>query len=398
MAKTRGFHVNNTEELDFLGIRDKNHSDRIKMSGARLLECVLNNSPLEIKYPDPNKTDENGKPIMVVDEEQSTLAQERATQLQEAFKEWIYADYDRRTHLEQIYNDTFNTNVLKSYDGSYVRLEGFNQNIELRAHQKNAIFRAIQERVVCLDHQVGAGKTLVAIASCMEQKRMGLVNKSLIAVPNHLTKQWAQEFYRAYPNANVLVVESEDFSPKQREQLYNQIANNAYDAVIIAHSQLEFLANPEQTITDMWAEEEQALRDGNEYLRKLVRDGLLDKSAVMSVRAEEQAIKHIGVRYSKLLAENKSHIDISQMGIDNLIVDEAHLFKNLGFSTNMQGVAGLGNKQGSKRATDLFVKTQYLHNRGAKIMFLTGTPIANSIAELYHLQRYLQPEVLKDKA
>ncbi|WP_104725491.1 SNF2-related protein, partial [Helicobacter suis] len=397
VAKTRGFHVNNTEELDFLGIRDKNHSDRIKMSGARLLECVLNNSPLEIKYPDPNKTDENGKPIMVVDEEQSTLAQERATQLQEAFKEWIYADYDRRTHLEQIYNDTFNTNVLKSYDGSHVRLEGFNQNIELRAHQKNAIFRAIQERVVCLDHQVGAGKTLVAIASCMEQKRMGLVNKSLIAVPNHLTKQWAQEFYRAYPNANVLVVESEDFSPKQREQLYNQIANNAYDAVIIAHSQLEFLANPEQTITDMWAEEEQALRDGNEYLRKLVRDGLLDKSAVMSVRAEEQAIKHIGVRYSKLLAENKSHIDISQMGIDNLIVDEAHLFKNLGFSTNMQGVAGLGNKQGSKRATDLFVKTQYLHNRGAKIMFLTGTPIANSIAELYHLQRYLQPEVLKDK-
>ncbi|BDR27589.1 hypothetical protein HSHS1_03500 [Helicobacter suis HS1] len=169
---------------------------------------------------------------------------------------------------------------------------------------------------------MGAGKTLVAIASCMEQKRMGLVNKSLIAVPNHLTKQWAQEFYRAYPNANVLVVESEDFSPKQREQLYNQIANNAYDAVIIAHSQLEFLANPEQTITDMWAEEEQALRDGNEYLRKLVRDGLLDKSAVMSVRAEEQAIKHIGVRYSKLLAENKSHIDISQMGIDNLIVDD----------------------------------------------------------------------------
>ncbi len=393
----RGFHVNNTEELDFLGIRDKNNPSRMKMSGAHLLECVLNNSPLEIKYPDPDKTDANGKPIMVIDEEQSTLAQERATQLQEAFKEWVYSDYERRTHLEQIYNDTFNTDVLKSYDGSHVHLEGFNQNIELRAHQKNAIFRAIQERVVCLDHQVGAGKTLVAIASCMEQKRMGLVNKSLIAVPNHLTKQWAQEFYRAYPNANLLVVEGEDFNPKNREQLYNQIANNDYDAVIIAHSQLEFLKNPEQVIMDMWAEEEDVLRNSNEELRALVKEGSLDKSAVMSVRAEEQAIKRIAARYSKLLAQNKSQIDISQMGIDHLIIDEAHLFKNLGFSTNMQKIAGLGNPQGSKRASDLLVKTPYLHSKKAKIMFLTGTPIANSIAELYHLQRYLQPDTLKDK-
>ncbi|WP_163566074.1 SNF2-related protein [Helicobacter suis] len=394
---SRGFHVNNTEELDFLGIRDKNNANRMKMSGAHLLECVLNNSPLEIKYPDSDKTDANGKPVMVIDEEQTTLAQEKAMQVQEAFKEWIYSDYERRTHLEQIYNETFNTDVLKNYEGSHVHLEGFNLNIDLRSHQKNAIFRAIQERVVCLDHQVGAGKTLVAIASCMEQKRMGLINKSLIAVPNHLTKQWAQEFYRAYPNANLLVVEGEDFNPKNREQLYNQIANNNYDAVIIAHSQLEFLANPEQVIMDMWAEEEDELRSDNKALRNLVQKGLLDKSAVMSVRAEEQAIKRIGARYSKLLAQNKSRIDISQMGIDNLIVDEAHLFKNLGFSTNMQGVAGLGNKQGSKRATDLFVKTQYLHSKGAKIMFLTGTPIANSIAELYHLQRYLQPEELKTK-
>nr|WP_233708616.1 SNF2-related protein [Helicobacter bizzozeronii] len=394
---SRGFRVNDTTELDFLGIRDKHNPYKMKLSGAHLLECVMNNTPLEIKYPDPNRTDENGKPIMVVDEEQSTLAQDRAAQLQEAFKEWIYADYERRTHLEQIYNDTFNTDVLKSYDGSHLQLEGFNQDIELRPHQKNAIFRAIQERTLCLDHQVGAGKTLVAIASCMEQKRMGLVNKSLIAVPNHLTKQWAQEFYKAYPNANVLVVESEDFSPKQREQLYNQIANNQYDAVIIAHSQLELLANPEQTIMQMQAEEEDELRSSNEKLRDLVKAGLLDKSAVMSVRAEEQAIKRIEARYSKLLAQSKSHIDISQMGIDNLIIDEAHLFKNLGFSTNMQGVAGLGNQQGSRRASDLFVKTQYLHDKGAKIMFLTGTPIANSIAELYHLQRYLQPETLKNK-
>ncbi|WP_104759731.1 SNF2-related protein [Helicobacter bizzozeronii] len=394
---SRGFRVNDTTELDFLGIRDKHNPYKMKLSGAHLLECVMNNTPLEIKYPDPNRTDENGKPMMVVDEEQSTLAQDRAAQLQEAFKEWIYADYERRTHLERIYNDTFNTDMLKSYDGSHLHLEGFNQDIKLRPHQKDAIFRAIQERTLCLDHQVGAGKTLVAIASCMEQKRMGLVNKSLIAVPNHLTKQWAQEFYRAYPNANVLVVEGEDFSPKQREQLYNQIANNQYDAVIIAHSQLELLANPEQTIMQMQTEEEEALRNSNEELRALVKVGLLDKSAVMSVRAEEQAIKRIEARYSKLLAQNKSHIDISQMGIDNLIIDEAHLFKNLGFSTNMQGVAGLGNQQGSRRASDLFVKTQYLHSKGAKVMFLTGTSIANSIAELYHLQRYLQPETLKNR-
>ncbi|GAA8746838.1 hypothetical protein oki423_01960 [Helicobacter pylori] len=155
----------------------------------------------------------------------------------------------------KIYNDTFNNSVLKTYDGSQLELESFNHHISLRPHQKNAIFRTIQDRAVCLDHQVGAGKTLCAIASCMEQKRMGLVDKTLIAVPNHLTKQWGDEFYKAYPNANVLVVDSKDITEKERELLFNQIANNNYDAVIIAHTHLELLSNPRGIIEELKEEE-----------------------------------------------------------------------------------------------------------------------------------------------
>ncbi|GAA8155948.1 hypothetical protein HpBT123_05830 [Helicobacter pylori] len=209
---------------------------------------------MSVKYAQVDPNDPK-KEIFITDEEQSNLARQKAEELKEAFKDWIYKDYARRTHLEQIYNDTFNNSVLKTYDGSQLELEGFNHHISLRPHQKNAIFRTIQDRAVCLDHQVGAGKTLCAIASCMEQKRMGLVNKTLIAVPNHLTKQWGDEFYRAYPNANVLVVDSKDITEKERELLFNQIANNNYDAVIIAHTHLELLSNPRGIIEELKEEE-----------------------------------------------------------------------------------------------------------------------------------------------
>ncbi|EMG83481.1 Eco57I restriction endonuclease [Helicobacter pylori GAM105Ai] len=224
-----------SDELNELyGIRHKDKPHSYKAPFESLLNRVLNNKDLSVKYAQVDPNDPK-KEIFITDEEQSNLARQKAEELKEAFKDWIYKDYARRTHLEQIYNDTFNNLVLKTYDGSQLELEGFNHNIKLRPHQKNAIFRTIQDRSVCLDHQVGAGKTLCTIASCMEQKRMGLVNKTLIAVPNHLTRQWGDEFYRAYPNANVLVVDSKDITEKERELLYNQIANNNYDAVIIAH-------------------------------------------------------------------------------------------------------------------------------------------------------------------
>ncbi|AFI06653.1 SNF2-related protein [Helicobacter cetorum] len=387
-----GLH-NGLNEL--FGIRDKVHTSYYKVPFSHLLAKVLNNKDLSVKYEKPHPT-EPKKTIQVTDEELSNVARSKAEELKEAFKDWIYKDYERRTHLEKIYNDTFNNSVLKTYDGSNLELEGFNTNITLRPHQKNAIFRTIQDRVVCLDHQVGAGKTLCAISACMEQKRMGLVNKTLIAVPNHLTKQWGDEFYRAYPNANVLVVDSKDITENERELLYNQIANNNYDAVIIAHSHLNLLSNPIEIVEEMRQEE---LDNAYEIFERLENEYLADKKSRKkpSEKAFKNKIDRINKKYDEIIKKQGSHIDISQMGIDNLIVDEAHLFKNLAFETSMEKIAGLGNQQGSNRARDLFIKTRYLHKNNKKMMFLTGTPIANSLSEMYHLQRYLTPEILKER-
>ncbi|RKU94879.1 helicase [Helicobacter pylori] len=385
-----------SDELNELyGIRHKDKPHSYKAPFESLLNKVLNNKDLSVKYAQVDPNDPK-KEIFITDEEQSNLARQKAEELKEAFKDWIYKDYARRTHLEQIYNDTFNNLVLKTYDGSQLELEGFNQYIKLRPHQKNAIFRTIQDRSVCLDHQVGAGKTLCAIASCMEQKRMGLVNKTLIAVPNHLTKQWGDEFYRAYPNANVLVVDSKGITEKERELLFNQIANNNYDAVIIAHTHLELLSNPREIIEGL-KEEELVNAETIFERQELAYKNNPRENKKPNERAFKNKLDKIRAQYDAILEKQGSHIDISQMGIDNLIVDEAHLFKNLAFETSMEKIAGLGNQQGSNRARDLFIKTRYLHQNNKKIMFLTGTPIANSLSEMYHLQRYLTPDALKER-
>ncbi len=385
----------NNELNELYGIRHKDKAHSYKVPFESLLNKVLNNKDLSVKYAQVDPNDPK-KEIFITDEEQSNLARQKAEELKEAFKDWIYKDYARRTHLEQIYNDTFNNSVLKTYDGSQLELEGFNHHISLRPHQKNAIFRTIQDRAVCLDHQVGAGKTLCAIASCMEQKRMGLVNKTLIAVPNHLTKQWGDEFYKAYPNANVLVVDSKDTTEKERELLFNQIANNNYDAVIIAHTHLKLLSNPREIIEEL-KEEELVNAEKNFERQELAYKNNPRETKKPNERAFKNKLDKIRAKYDAILEKQGSHIDISQMGIDNLIVDEAHLFKNLAFETSMEKIAGLGNQQGSNRARDLFIKTRYLHQNDKKIMFLTGTPIANSLSEMYHLQRYLTPEVLKER-
>ncbi|WQY07717.1 DEAD/DEAH box helicase family protein [Helicobacter pylori] len=387
--------IRNNELNELYGIRHKDKPHSYKAPFESLLNKVLNNKDLSVKYAQVDPNDPK-KEIFITDEEQSNLARQKAEELKEAFKDWIYKDYTRRTHLEQIYNDTFNNSVLKTYDGSQLELEGFNHNIKLRPHQKNAIFRTIQDRSVCLDHQVGAGKTLCAIASCMEQKRMGLVNKTLIAVPNHLTKQWGDEFYRAYPNANVLVVDSKDTTEKERELLFNQIANNNYDAVIIAHTHLELLSNPREIIEGL-KEEELVNAEKNFERQELAYKNNPRENKKPNERAFKNKLDKIRAQYDAILEKQGSHIDISQMGIDNLIVDEAHLFKNLAFETSMEKIAGLGNQQGSNRARDLFIKTRYLHQNNKKIMFLTGTPIANSLSEMYHLQRYLTPDALKER-
>ncbi|EAH4786156.1 helicase, partial [Campylobacter coli] len=304
-----------------------------------------------------------------------------------------YKDYDRRTDLENIYNERFNTNIEPRYNGEHLELPNFNANIKLKKHQKNAIYRAIQENSIIFDHQVGAGKTLVAICSVMEQKRMGLLNKPLIVVPNHLARQWNDEFYHAYTNANILVATNDDLKKDNREKFFSKITTNNFDAIIMTHSQFKLIPAPYEVIKKQYEEDINILE---QTLEKKRND---DNVMRYSVKDLEKRIENFKVKLSDLQTTHKKSkaIDFSELGIDALIIDEAHEFKNLLITTSMGDISGLGNLKGSQKAYDLYSKTQYIHEQNKKLYFLTGTPISNSITELYTLQRYIQPNILKEK-
>ncbi|PVW98066.1 helicase, partial [Campylobacter jejuni] len=269
----------------------------------------------------------------------------------------------------------------------------FNANIKLKKHQKNAIYRAIQENSIIFDHQVGAGKTLVAICSVMEQKRMGLLNKPLIVVPNHLARQWNDEFYHAYTNANILVATNDDLKKDNREKFFSKITTNNFDAIIMTHSQFKLIPAPYEVIKKQYEEDINILE---QTLEKKQND---DNVMRYSVKDLEKRIENFKVKLSDLQTTHKKSkaIDFSELGIDALIIDEAHEFKNLLITTSMGDISGLGNLKGSQKSYDLYSKTQYIHEQNKKLYFLTGTPISNSIAELYTLQRYIQPNILKEK-
>lgn len=265
--------------------------------------------------------------------------------------------------------------------------------ISNKKHQKNAIYRAIQENSIIFDHQVGAGKTLVAICSVMEQKRMGLLNKPLIVVPNHLARQWNDEFYHAYTNANILVATNDDLKKDNREKFFSKITTNNFDAIIMTHSQFKLIPAPYEVIKKQYEEDINILE---QTLEKKRND---DNVMRYSVKDLEKRIENFKVKLSDLQTTHKKSkaIDFSELGIDALIIDEAHEFKNLLITTSMGDISGLGNLKGSQKAYDLYSKTQYIHEQNKKLYFLTGTPISNSITELYTLQRYIQPNILKEK-
>ncbi|EAH8032189.1 helicase, partial [Campylobacter jejuni] len=279
------------------------------------------------------------------------------------------------------------------YNGEHLELPNFNANIKLKKHQKNAIYRAIQENSIIFDHQVGAGKTLVAICSVMEQKRMGLLNKPLIVVPNHLARQWNDEFYHAYTNANILVATNDDLKKDNREKFFSKITTNNFDAIIMTHSQFKLIPAPYEVIKKQYEEDINILE---QTLEKKRND---DNVMRYSVKDLEKRIENFKVKLSDLQTTHKKSkaIDFSELGIDALIIDEAHEFKNLLITTSMGDISGLGNLKGSQKAYDLYSKTQYIHEQNKKLYFLTGTPISNSITELYTLQRYIQPNILKEK-
>ena len=386
-----GWHFNANNYIINERIKNQYGTTRKKVSDVIL--HALQQKPIVV-YDKEVTYNKDGKEITkeVLNPKETAIAISKVEKIKLDFADWIYRDYDRRIDIERIYNDTFNTNVEVQYDGSHLVLENFNSNIQLKNHQKNAIFRAIQENAIILDHQVGAGKTLVSICAIMEQKRMGLIHKPLIVVPNHILNQWANEFYNAYPNANVLLATKKDLEKNNREQFFAKIAANDYDAIIMTHSQFGLLNNPYEQTKKIQEEEIQILeetlknRENSEFANYSVKN--LEK------RLENERIKLENLLNTKRKSKN---IDFSEMGIDMLVIDEAHEFKNLRFVTCKDRVSGLGNQKGSQKAFNLYCKTQFIHDTKAKLMFLTGTPISNSIVELYTMQKYTQPEALEQK-
>lgn len=329
--------------------------------------------------------------------QQATLeASQRVEMVKSAWKDWIWEDDARREHIQQIYNGIFNTTVNRGFDGSHLSFQGMTDAIELRPHQKNAVWRAIQSPSTLFDHTVGAGKTFTVIAAAMEMRRMGTATKPLIVVPNHLVGQWASDFITLYPNANILATTKKDFEKANRKKFIAKMANGDYDAIIIAHSSFSKISiSPEQEqqfidkeIADLMAFEAE-LRE---------QKGSKSRNAKV-IGKRRQALEE--KKKNLLNRENKDTDNIywHELGIDSIMLDEAHEFKNLEFTTSMQNVAGLGNGKGSQKAKDLFAKIQLMQslNPKSKIIFATGTPISNTMAEMFTMQRYLSFKDLQSK-
>lgn len=350
----------------------------------------------------------NGRPTLVYDkdsddkpvlnQQETALAGAKAEEIKAKWEEWIWKDQERRERLARFYNDNFNNYVDPRYDGSHLTLPGANPAIQLRQHQKNVVWRTITDRRALYDHVVGAGKTFAGVASFMEMKRMGRVRKPLFVVPNHLTQQWKDDFLKLYPSANVLATQPADFDKDSRAKLFAKILTGEYDAVIIGHSQFKKIGvSPEierQLLNEMVGEISEAI----EAMK--AAEGKRGRSSRPVAQAEKTK-ERLEERLKKLaeVGERDTAATFEELGIDGLFVDEAHEFKNLFYTTQMQRVAGLGNAAGSQKAFDLYLKTRYLRQRfagKAPLVFATGTPISNSLVEMFTMQRYLQGEVIEE--
>ena len=323
-----------------------------------------------------------------INQDATLEAAERVERVKNEWREWIWQDDARREQLERIYNDTFNVNVSREFDGSHLKFHGINNDIELRPHQKNAVWRIVQSKNTLLDHTVGAGKTFTVIAAAMEMRRMGTSNKPLIVVPNHLVGQWANDFVLLYPNANILAATKRDFEKGNRKKFIAKMANGDYDAIIIAHSSFGKISiSPEQ---------EQAFIDKEIAELMVFEAELKAQKGGRSRNAKDVAKRRLALEEKKKNLFNRENKDTDniywhELGIDSVMVDEAHEFKNLEFTTSMQNVAGLGTGKGSQKAKDLFAKIQIMQgsNPKSKVVFATGTPISNTMAEMFTMQRYL---------
>ena len=336
--------------------------------------------------------DQIDKNTRVKNIKETIKAQEKQTVLKERFSEWIFENPKRREKVVKKYNELFNNTRLRKFDGSHLNFFGMNKEIQFRQHQKDAVARILYSNGnVLLDHCVGGGKTYIMIASIMEQKRLGLSCKALMAVPNHLTDQIGADFNKLYPNANILVATKKDFERKNRKKLFARIANGDWDAVIVSHSQFEKISLSAETKNTHFKEQMQ-------YIDNAIAEAKYEKGKTRLVKQLESTRKKLEVRLERMLDENRKDdiLTFEQMGIDRLVVDEAHEFKNLFVLTKMRNISGITTAN-SKKAFDMFLKCRYIDNKtnSRGIVFSTGTPISNSIAECYTMQRYLSYNKLK---
>lgn len=336
--------------------------------------------------------DADGKERRVLNAKETTLAAQKQQAIREAFKDWIWRDPERRQTLVRQYNEEMNSTRPREYDGSHITFGGMNPAITLREHQKSAIAHVLYGGNTLLAHEVGAGKTFEMVAAAMEAKRLGLCQKSLFVVPNHLTEQWASEFLRLYPSANILVTTKKDFETHNRKKFCARIATGDYDAIIMGHSQFERIPISRER-------QERLLYDQIDEITEGIAEVQASGGERFTVKQLERTRKSLEARLEKLQAEGRKDdvVTFEQLGVDRLFVDEAHNYKNLFLYTKMRNVAGLSTSDAQK-SSDMFAKCRYMDeitgNRG--VIFATGTPVSNSMTELYTMQRYLQYERLQE--
>ncbi len=376
------------KKADYDGVLANTIYGTDRINAYQIIEQTLNLKDVRIF---DKKIDADGKEIRVLNRKETTIAQQKQQQIKDAFREWIWKDHSRRERLVRLYNEKFNSIRPREYDGSHLKFPGINPEITLRPHQVNAIAHILYGGNTLLGHVVGAGKTFEMVAAAMELKRLGLCQKSLFVVPNHLTEQWSAEFLQLYPSANILVATKKDFEKRNRKKFCGRIATGDYDAVIIGHSQLEKIPLSIERQKAVLQEQLDEIVDG-------IADAKAAKAERFTVKQLEKTKKAIKLKLDKLNDQSRKDdlVTFEELGVDHLFVDEAHNYKNLFLVTKMRNVAGLAQTEAQK-SSDLFMKCRYLDEMtgGRGVVFATGTPISNSMTELYTLQRYLQYEALR---
>ena len=389
-AFTAEWNIRNKSAVSYSNIAAYMTYGTERANAYKILEDTLNLRDVRIY---DTKHDADGRERRVLNSKETTLAQQKQQTIRDAFRDWIWRDPDRRHTLVARYNELFNSTRPREYDGSHITFAGMNPEIRLREHQLNAVAHVLYGGNTLLAHEVGAGKTFEMVAAAMESKRLGLCHKSLFVVPNHLTEQWSGEFLRLYPSANILVATKKDFEPKNRKKFCARIATGEYDAVIIGHSQFEKIPVSMERQQRLLAEQIFEVEEGLRELKS-------QRAERFTIKSLERTKRGLEAKLKKLQDSSRKDdvVTFEQLGVDRLYVDEAHNYKNLFLYTKMRNVAGLSATDAQK-SSDMLLKCRYIDeitdSRG--VVFATGTPVSNSMTELYTMMRYLQHDAIRGK-